>query len=107
MIYKFKSDVTGNLIMMESDGDRLLRILGKEPAAQGIIELATLPAAIKALKAAIAQEETQPRQVEDEDAFDGPVRPSRDNVSLRQRAWPLVEMMQRARAEAVIIVWGV
>jgi hypothetical protein len=33
---------------------------------------------------------------------------SRDEtVTLRQRAWPLVEMMKRAQLEKANIVWGV
>jgi hypothetical protein len=31
----------------------------------------------------------------------------REAVTLRQRAWPLVEMMKRAHAEDQDIVWGV
>ena len=33
--------------------------------------------------------------------------PPRDRVSLRQRAWPLVEMMKRSQAAGADIVWGV
>ncbi|HNJ83875.1 MAG TPA: DUF1840 family protein, partial [Piscinibacter sp.] len=31
----------------------------------------------------------------------------REGVSLRQRAWPMVEMLRRAQAEGKEIVWGV
>ena len=31
----------------------------------------------------------------------------REGVTLRQRAWPLVEMMKRSAAENAEIVWGV
>ena len=31
----------------------------------------------------------------------------REGVTLRQRAWPLVEMMKRSMAEKADIVWGV
>ncbi|MCW5640107.1 MAG: DUF1840 family protein, partial [Rubrivivax sp.] len=38
MIYKFRSKAAGDLIMLPAHGDQLLRLLGREPAAQGIIE---------------------------------------------------------------------
>jgi hypothetical protein len=54
MIYKFKSKASGDLVMLGPHGDRLLRLLGREPAAQGIIEPSAMPQAIAALEAAIA-----------------------------------------------------
>jgi len=38
MLYKFKSKATGDLIMLEPNGRQVLRLIGKEPTAQGIIE---------------------------------------------------------------------
>ena len=37
MLYKFKSKATGDLIMLEPNGRQVLRLIGKEPTAQGII----------------------------------------------------------------------
>ncbi|MDE2160471.1 MAG: DUF1840 family protein, partial [Burkholderiales bacterium] len=55
MIYKFKSSVAADLIMLGADGDRLLRLIGREPAPKGIIEPGAMGAAVAALEAAIAQ----------------------------------------------------
>jgi acetolactate synthase-1/2/3 large subunit len=52
MIYKFKSKAAGDLIMLAPHGDQILRILGKEPSAQGIFDVADMPAAIAAKIAA-------------------------------------------------------
>ena len=49
-MYRFKSKADGDLIMMAPVGDQILRIIGREPAAKGIIELARIPAAITALE---------------------------------------------------------
>ena len=57
MIYKFKSKVTGDVIMMEPGGVAVLRIIGKEPAAKGIIESSSMPAAMKAIEQAVAADE--------------------------------------------------
>ena len=48
-MYRFKSKADGDLIMLAPVGDQLLRIMGREPAAQGIIEVAALPQAIAAI----------------------------------------------------------
>lgn len=98
MIYKFKSRATGDLIMLGEHGDQMLRLLGREPAPRGIIEPADMPAATAALMAAITQDETPP---EDEDETQPPA------VGLRQRLWPVVEMLRRAQAAEVPVVWGV
>ena len=88
--------------MMGPVGDRLLRIVGKEPAARGIIEAAALPAAIEALEAA-AEADRRERGGED----DGEHDPKEPRVGLAQRAWPLIDMMKRAQADKNDIVWGV
>ena len=102
MIYKFKSKAAGDVIMMGPNGDQVLRLIGKEPAAQGIIEPGAMPAAIAAIEQAIAAEEAAKASAANE-RDDVP----HDRVSLRQRAWPLVEMLKRAQAAQQEIVWGV
>jgi hypothetical protein len=99
MIYKFKSRATGYLIMTQPVGERVLALIGKDPTPQGIIEVGQMPAAIRALEAAVAAE--APQGAADEDA-----EGKADRVSLRQRVWPMVEMMKRALAETQPITWG-
>jgi hypothetical protein len=103
-MYRFKSKADGDLIMMAPVGDQLLRVIGREPAAQGIIEVAALPQAIAALEQAIAAAElarVDARRADDEDERDAQA------IGLQQRAWPLLEMMRRSLAERADIVWGV
>jgi hypothetical protein len=97
MIYKFKSKAASDLIMLGPNGDRLLRLIGREPQAKGIIEPQAMPTAMTDLKKAIAAEEAQRNE-----------RPSDSHpISLRQRLWPMIEMMKRAQAADEPIVWGV
>jgi hypothetical protein len=104
MIYKFKSKAAGDVIMMGPGGDQVLGIIGKAPGPKGIIEPGQMPAAMQALEAAIVAEDAARREATDEDD----AKPGKgDGVSLRQRAWPLVEMMKRAHAANEPIVWGV
>jgi len=107
MIYKFKSKAAGDVIMMGPTGDDVLRLMGKAPAAQGIIEVAAMAGTIAALELAVAADEAARAQAEKEAAADGRTLGPREGVSLRQRAWPLVEMMKRSKAEGADIVWGV
>jgi hypothetical protein len=104
MIYKFKSKAAGDVIMMGPSGDQVLRIIGKEPSSKGIIEPVQMPAAIQALEQAVATEEAARKEAQEED---GAKAGKGDGISLRQRAWPLVEMMRRAHAANENIVWGV
>ena len=99
MIYKFKSKAAGDLIMLEPHGDQVLRLIGREPAARGIIEVAAMAAAIAALQAAVAADEAAPADDDEEQAG--------RSVALRQRVWPMVEMLKRALSEQQPVVWGV
>lgn len=105
MTYLFKSRATGDVLMMQPTGEMLLRIIGKTPTATGIIEPDELPSAIAALEAALDEEavrepKTGPLTEQAPDTW-------RDEaVSLRQRAWPLLEMMRSSSAAGQEIVWG-
>jgi hypothetical protein len=107
VIYKFKSKAAGDVIMMGATGDEVLRAMGREPAIKGIVEPDTMPAAIDALEQAIAAMEADRARLEAEAAAAGEKAPPRQGVGLRQRAWPLIQMLKRAHAAGEPIVWGV
>ncbi len=107
MMYKFKSKAAGDVIMMGPAGDDVLRLIGKAPGATGIIEVAAMPAAIAAIEAALAADDAARAQAEKDAAAEGQKLGPREGVTLRQRAWPLAEMMKRSVAEGADIVWGV
>lgn len=107
MLYKFRSKAAGDVIMMGPAGDDILRIIGKAPGASGIIEVAAMPAAIAALEQAVAADDAAREQAEKEAQAEGKKLPPREGVSLRQRAWPMVDMMKRSATEKADIVWGV
>jgi hypothetical protein len=97
MLYKFKSKAAAELIMLGPNGDQLLRLLGREPSPKGIIEPRDMNQAIADLQQAIAT---------DEAGRADPPQPA-NKVSLRQRLWPMIEMLKRAQAAGEPIVWGV
>ncbi len=96
MIYKFKSKAAGDVIMLGPQGDQMLRLIGREPSPRGIVEVADMAPARQALQAAIDADERPP---EDADA-----QPA---VGLRQRLWPMVEMLRRSEEAGQPVVWGV
>lgn len=107
MIYKFKSKAGGDVIMMGPTGDRVLGLIGKDTTPKGIIEPAQMPAAIQALADAVAADDAARAATGDDKADDASTTGSRDAISLRQRAWPLVELMKRALAANEPVTWGV
>jgi hypothetical protein len=107
MIYKFKSKASGDVIMLGPHGDQLLKVLGRDAAVQGIFEVAAMPALLLAIEAAIAAEGsgTQASAAGADSAkadTEGPAA-----VALRQRFWPMHEMLRRAHAAGEVVVWGV
>jgi hypothetical protein len=107
MIYKFKSKAASDVIMLGPNGDQVLRILGRDPAGKGIIESQDMPEAVARIEQAVAEEEAALAKAQAEAEAEGRTLPAREGVSLRQRAWPLVEMMKRSHSAGQDVVWGV
>jgi hypothetical protein len=103
VLYEFKSKAGGTVVMTQPVAEQLLDIIGKPPARAGVFEPGQLPAAIAALEAAVARE--QP--VSDDDDEQQSVPPMARPVSLRQRAWPLLELFRAALAREQRVTWGV
>jgi hypothetical protein len=100
--------------MLEPNGKQILRIIGKDPSPKGILEVIEMSRAIEALRQAVQQEEDTQTQANEQNATDaeamketkgvaaGHERP----VSLRQRAAPFIDMLQRAHKAGKDVVWG-
>jgi len=109
-MFRFKSRVTGDLIMLEPNGRQILHILGRsDPSAQaqGILLPEQMPAAIAALEAAIAAEAQQREQLTQEALAHNEPAPRFEGISLRQRALPFIDMLQRCQRAQREVVWGV
>lgn len=107
MIYKFKSKAAGDILMMGPNGDALLRVIGREPAPKGIIQPAACGAAIAAIEQALKADDAARAEAEADAAARGEALAPREGVGLRQRLWPMVEMLKRAAAADEPVVWGV
>ena len=110
MLYKFKSKATSDLIMLGPDAQRLLRLMGSDAPAKGIVTVDHQPRAIAALEAAIAQDEARMADLLAEriaEGRDDGGAATTEAVSLKRRAQPMLEMLRRSVAAKADVVWGV
>ena len=115
MLFKFKSKVTSDLIMLEADGRRLLKImLGSDPI-QGIVLSQDMPQVLAKLESAVAQDEAL-RAQRIQEAQNGskkgilevtPPEFDLDAVRLAQRASPMIKVLKQCVATPADLVWGV
>lgn len=115
MLFKFKSKASSDLIMLEADGRRLLKImLGHDPI-QGIVLSQDMPEVLAKLESAVAQDEalraqrSQDGQMgKKQDLVDlTPPEFELDAVRLAQRASPMIKVLKRCVATPADLVWGV
>jgi hypothetical protein len=113
MLYRFQSQATGDVVMLPAHAEALLHIIGKDAAPQGVLTVEDMPAALAALQRAIAEEEARRAHAAgaaasaDEEADDIDPQAEEERPGMRQRAWPLMQMIERAAAEGQAVVWGV
>ena len=105
MIYRFRSRNDADILMTQPVAERVLQVLGKDVSPEGIVTVEQMAAALVALQAAVQADDAARTGVADDDA--GAARPGSgtDNVSLRRRVWPLVEMLRRAQADGTPVTW--
>lgn len=106
-LYRFKSRETGDLVMLQPHGRRVLEVMGKDASAPGVLLPAQMPAAVQALRDAVAAEEADQKRQREEAEAKGEPMPEFDPVGLRLRVTPFIEMVHRCEQAGVEIVWGV
>ncbi len=104
MLIIFSSQATAKVIMLDDLAKLLLAILGRQLETRGIITVEQLPAAIKALENAIAEDNQSFEEKSDQEQ-DG--TPSSEHLRLAQRAFPLLDMLRRAVKKNKPVIWGV
>jgi hypothetical protein len=117
MLYKFKSKASSDIIMLEPHGKHILKLIGKDSGAKGIIMPGEMMAAIDALHAAVEREDlaikaakeaaNEATHANEPDEVSAHVADSPGTISLKQRVLPFVDMLRRAYAEDKEVVWGV
>lgn len=94
MLVTFESSETGELFMYAEVARMLFDIIGKEGTARGVFTQAQMLPAAQKLQAAVDEAKAQAAAPmpddEHEDAAQKPLP-----VSLPQRAWPFIDMLER------------
>lgn len=107
MIYKFKSKAGADVIMLGPQGDQMLILLGRQPSAQGLLPAADLPQAMRQLEQAAKDDDDAFAAAQAEALAAGEPAPRREGISLRQRVWPLIELMRHSHTAGEPVLWGV
>ncbi len=109
MITTFKSKASGDVIMFGDVAENMMRVMGKEPTAQGIVTVEQLPDAISRLKQAIAEDKQARAQAagDERPQYEAAPGGKRPYVAFAERAVPLLELLEASLRKSVPVVWGV
>ena len=107
-IVKFKSKAAGDIVMFKLNADQMFRIMGIEPSDRGVIEPQDLAHAHAQLVAAINTERMAKADtpVDEDDLSDDEKIALKNHVSLEQRAYTLLKMLEAAQKKNVDVHWG-
>jgi hypothetical protein len=106
----FRSKAAGEIFMFAETARRIFDILGKDATPRGVITAEQVPDALARLTAAVDAEKEAVRAAQreaDEAERRGDEAASQRAISLGQRAFPLIEMLQLAQKKKVDVTWGV
>jgi len=95
MLVRFDSKV-GMITMFGDVAIKLLRMMGQSGAVPGAILAADIPAAVQRLRQAVGVAPRAPGE-KDEDG--------EPPVNLSQRAFPLIELLERATKSGADVIW--
>jgi hypothetical protein len=100
MLVKFQSDV-GTLTMFGDVAVPLLKLMGHSGTVPSAILPGDIPAAVARLKRAVATDPDIPSPAGEKGGDSKEELP----VSLKQRAFPLIELLERAANRECEVVW--
>lgn len=97
MLTVFRSKAGADVLMVSGHARAVLEAMGRDPAPQGVFRGPQLAEALANWERWVPPPpvETASEESEDESAVTG----------LRQRAWPVCELLRRAQSEGVDVVW--
>jgi hypothetical protein len=112
MIYIFTSQAGGRITMTGEVAERILALIDKRPGRQGVITHEEIEPAIRRLERAVADETRvlaaaaqDARVAANDDEADEQER-APEPVSLRQRVFPFLELLQNAARAGKEVTWG-
>jgi len=104
MLVTFSCKVREDIVMFGNVGMRLLEMMGYSGKSSGEIFENDIPVVRERLQKALARETmTDDKRSDDEDSDDSTSQKS--IVSLKQRAFPLLDMLDSAEKEKCMVSW--
>jgi hypothetical protein len=100
MIVTFRTKAYSDITMFGDVAVKLLRMMGHSGTVPGAITAEDVEGALERLKAAVAREPERP--AEDAQRSDDDAEPV---ISLRQRAYPLIQLLEAAAREDCYVRW--
>jgi hypothetical protein len=103
MLVKFHSRAGASVTMFGDIATALLRLMGMSGALPGAALAADVPEALRRLREglkSVATERVAPPGPKDEEA-----EPDNPRLSLRTRAYPLVQLLEAAATEECDVIW--
>ena len=106
---RFRSKPCADVLMLPALAQRALTLMGRDDAPAGLLDAADLPQLLDRLQQAIAMDEQGAQEAEpdggrtlpDDDLDERPTEPR-----LRQRLWPLMDMLRRSHAAGEPVMWS-
>ena len=97
MLVRFDSKV-GSITMFGDAAVELLKLMGQSGTLPGAILASDIPAAVERLRRGVDKQPVRAARSEDDDQ-------SEPKVSLSQRAFPLIELLERAAKDGADVIW--
>lgn len=104
MLIKFYSKV-GSFSMFGDIAKQLLEMMGHSGTVPGAVSAADVADARRRLESAVAKLESASAKAEADDEDDDDDDDETPPVTLRQRAYPLIDLMKRAEQEDCDVLW--
>lgn len=107
MLVTFSSKAAASVLMLSEHAKPILRIAGimvEDPfPVRGVFTMELLPVAIARIEHAMAQEAPPPQDDEEEDGTKP--HPLSQHVGIKQRAFPLLELLVKSNKAGVPVTW--
>jgi hypothetical protein len=97
MLVKFDSEA-GQILMFGDVAVALLKMMGQSGVVPGAIVAPDIPSALEKLRQGVEAQAHHPRARRDDETEE-------PDVTLRQRAVPLIELLDRAAKQAKNVMW--
>jgi hypothetical protein len=102
MLVTFKTKAFGDITMFGDVAVRLLKLMGHSGTVPSAFKREDIPAALQRLKEAVAEDDASIAEQGACDTHDDEEEP----VSLRNRALPLIQLLEAAEREQEYVMWN-